>query len=225
MSRWPGVVNMRFKTFVHTKLQVTHSHCGLSRLCCFFCLLYPCRLGLSSTIFSAFRPKCLITVFSFFNELPCDMFLYLCYSQIICNVYTWGRITFESCSMTGQLFLSFFLSCISVMRAPSITTIRFCCERWTPWHRSFIQEITWDTSLNCSHQRAYCSSSWWYVSMELRWNDIERGKQKKNGEKSDTVPLYPPQMPRGLTWARTQASALRSLRLTTWAMARPFKRL
>jgi hypothetical protein len=35
------------------------------------------------------------------------------------------------------------------------------------------------------------------------------------------VPLFPPQIPYGLTQARTQASAVRGRRLTTWAMARP----
>jgi hypothetical protein len=35
------------------------------------------------------------------------------------------------------------------------------------------------------------------------------------------VPLCPPQIPHGLTRARTQASVVRGRRLTTWAMAQP----
>jgi hypothetical protein len=37
------------------------------------------------------------------------------------------------------------------------------------------------------------------------------------------VPLFPPQIPRGLTRARTRASAMRGRRLTAWAMAWPRK--
>jgi hypothetical protein len=37
------------------------------------------------------------------------------------------------------------------------------------------------------------------------------------------VPLCPPQIPLGLTWARTRAAAVGSRRLTTWTMARPWK--
>jgi hypothetical protein len=40
------------------------------------------------------------------------------------------------------------------------------------------------------------------------------------GEKPVPVPLCPPQIPHGLTRARTRVSAVRDRRLTTWAMAR-----
>jgi hypothetical protein len=43
----------------------------------------------------------------------------------------------------------------------------------------------------------------------------------KNSEKTCPVPLCPPQIPHGLTRARTRASAVRGQRLTAWAMARP----
>jgi hypothetical protein len=48
-----------------------------------------------------------------------------------------------------------------------------------------------------------------------------QGKTEELGEKPVPVPLYPPQIPHGLTQARTRASAVRSRRLTTWAMAWP----
>jgi hypothetical protein len=41
------------------------------------------------------------------------------------------------------------------------------------------------------------------------------------GEKPAPAPLYPPQIPHGLTWALTRAAAVGSRRLTAWAMTRP----
>jgi hypothetical protein len=38
---------------------------------------------------------------------------------------------------------------------------------------------------------------------EPQWNDIDRGKIKELGEKPVPVPFYPPQIPRGLSRART----------------------
>jgi hypothetical protein len=37
------------------------------------------------------------------------------------------------------------------------------------------------------------------------------------------APLYPPQIPQDLIWARTQVAAVGSRRLTAWAMARPYR--
>jgi hypothetical protein len=51
----------------------------------------------------------------------------------------------------------------------------------------------------------------------IYWHD----KTEELGEKPVPVPLCPPQIPYGLTRARTLASAVRGWRLTTWAMARP----
>jgi hypothetical protein len=48
-----------------------------------------------------------------------------------------------------------------------------------------------------------------------------QGKTEKLGEKPVPVPICPPQIPHGLTRARTRASAVRGRRLMTWAMARP----
>jgi hypothetical protein len=47
------------------------------------------------------------------------------------------------------------------------------------------------------------------------------GKTEELGEKPAPVLLCPPQIPHGLSRARTRASAMRGRRLTTWAMARP----
>jgi hypothetical protein len=49
-----------------------------------------------------------------------------------------------------------------------------------------------------------------------------QGKTEELGEKPVPVPLYPPKIPHWLIRARTQASAVRGRRLTTWGMARPF---
>jgi hypothetical protein len=72
--------------------------------------------------------------------------------------------------------------------------------------------IGWERlSLNYGHKRSYCSSPRWYVSMESR--------------KSAPVSLCPPQIPRGLTRARNWVSAVRSMWLTAWAIARPSETL
>jgi hypothetical protein len=50
-----------------------------------------------------------------------------------------------------------------------------------------------------------------------------QSKTEELGEKPVPVPLFPPQIPHGLTQARTRVSAVRGRRLTTWALARPFR--
>jgi hypothetical protein len=57
----------------------------------------------------------------------------------------------------------------------------------------------------------------WRATVEWYW----QGKTEQLGENPVPVPLCPPQIPHGLTRARTQASVVRGSRLTTWAMARP----
>jgi hypothetical protein len=48
------------------------------------------------------------------------------------------------------------------------------------------------------------------------------GRENRSTRRKPTpVPLYPPQIPHDLTWARTRAAAVGSRRLTAWAMARP----
>jgi hypothetical protein len=47
---------------------------------------------------------------------------------------------------------------------------------------------------------------------------IGRGNRSTR-RKSASVPLYPPQIPHDLIWARTVAAAVGSRRLTTWATA------
>jgi hypothetical protein len=56
----------------------------------------------------------------------------------------------------------------------------------------------------------------WRATVEWYW----QGKTEELVEKPVPVPLFPPQIPYGLTRARTRASAVRGRRLTTWAMAR-----
>jgi hypothetical protein len=58
----------------------------------------------------------------------------------------------------------------------------------------------------------------WVWRATVEWY-IDRVNQKL-GNKPVPVPLCP-QVPHGLTRARTRASAVRGRRLTTWAMARP----
>jgi hypothetical protein len=67
----------------------------------------------------------------------------------------------------------------------------------------------------CLLTLAYYVFPRWYEFLERRWNYI------LTGEKPVPVPLCPPQIPHGLTLARTRASAVRGRRLTTWDRARP----
>jgi hypothetical protein len=53
----------------------------------------------------------------------------------------------------------------------------------------------------------------WRATVEWYWQE----KTEELGEKPVPVPLCPPQIPHGLTWERTRASAVRGRRLTTWA--------
>jgi hypothetical protein len=46
-------------------------------------------------------------------------------------------------------------------------------------------------------------------------------RNRSTRRKTAPVSLYPPQISHGLTWARTRAAGVSSLRLTAWAMARP----
>jgi hypothetical protein len=73
-------------------------------------------------------------------------------------------------------------------------------------------------SLNCGHQRAYCSSSQLiYECGDPQWkNQKARSKTCPNAILSTTNPTW---TDREQSWA----SAIRDQRLTAWAMARPFK--
>jgi hypothetical protein len=75
------------------------------------------------------------------------------------------------------------------------------------------------TSLNGDHQRTYCSSPRWYMSVESVVEWYWQAKKENLGEEPFPVPLCPPKIPLGLTRARTRASAVRDRRLTAWAMA------
>jgi hypothetical protein len=59
------------------------------------------------------------------------------------------------------------------------------------------------------------------VLVEWCW----QGKIEELGEKTFPLPLCPQQIPRGLNWERTRASAMGGRQLTLWAMARPQKDL
>jgi hypothetical protein len=56
-------------------------------------------------------------------------------------------------------------------------------------------------SLNCSHQRLYCSSSRRHKSMQSHGGMTLTGEPEELGEKPVPVPLCSPQIKHGLTWA------------------------
>jgi hypothetical protein len=73
----------------------------------------------------------------------------------------------------------------------------------------------------CLLTLSYYAFPRWYEFGERRWNDILTGETRGTREKPAPVSLCPPQIPHGLTRARTRASPMKGRRLTTWAMARP----
>jgi hypothetical protein len=77
-----------------------------------------------------------------------------------------------------------------------------------------------ETYLNCSHQRAYCTSPRWYTNIGEPWRMTLTRETEEIGGKRVLVPLLPPQISHGLSRARSQASTMTGRRLTAWAMAR-----
>jgi hypothetical protein len=74
-------------------------------------------------------------------------------------------------------------------------------------------------SLNCGHQRAYCSYPRWYMSTESNGGMIFTGETKELGEKICPNATCPPQIQHGFR-ARAQASAVGGWWLTAWATGR-----
>jgi hypothetical protein len=91
------------------------------------------------------------------------------------------------------------------------------------WHTTCWCSCRWDeaVSLNCGHKGSYCSSPRWCMSMESHGEMILTRKTEELEEIPVLVPLYPPQISRQLTRARTRASAVRGRRLTVWDTERP----
>jgi hypothetical protein len=75
-------------------------------------------------------------------------------------------------------------------------------------------------SRNYGHQRAYCSSPRWYMSMGMTVEWHGQGKTEEIGERPVPVPLCPQQIPHRLTRDRTQVSAVRGRLLTACVMTR-----
>jgi hypothetical protein len=82
-----------------------------------------------------------------------------------------------------------------------VNGVRLVSELWPPADIVFIPQVI--------------------ISMESHSGIILTGKPYYSREKPVPVPLYPPQIPHRLTWARTWASAVEGRQLTASAMARP----
>jgi hypothetical protein len=80
--------------------------------------------------------------------------------------------------------------------------------------------VGWDSPLGTSasnwsivpapHDRWWVWNRWWNENWQ---------RKPKYSEKTCPVPICSPQIPHGLTWARTRAAAVGNRRLTAWAMA------
>jgi hypothetical protein len=77
-------------------------------------------------------------------------------------------------------------------------------------------------SVNCGHQRAYCSYPRWCLIMESHGGIILKEKAEKLEEKPVALPHRPPKIAHELTRARSPDFAMRDRRLTAWAMAQLF---
>jgi hypothetical protein len=95
--------------------------------------------------------------------------------------------------------------CAYVRRIFFLLSVIFCCIhcRWGE-----------TVSLNCIHKWAYYSSPRWYMSMGSHDGMILRVESRWIRKNPVPVPLCSPQIPHGLTWARTRSSTLRGRRLT-----------
>jgi hypothetical protein len=92
------------------------------------------------------------------------------------------------------------------------TTTIHICE-----HYSSTLLLHCDAARLCLYGTAAATGPW--VNMEQQWNNVDIGKPKTRRE-TYPRPLCPPQIPHGLPWARSRASAVRSRRLNAWAVAR-----
>jgi hypothetical protein len=100
-------------------------------------------------------------------------------------------------------------------RITSCLTHSFVCPIFLRWCGS---DPSVDACLYASILRIPQMIWVWRATVEWYW----QGKTEELGGIPVPVPLCPPQIPHGLTRARSRASAVRGRRLTTWAMARPF---
>jgi hypothetical protein len=71
-------------------------------------------------------------------------------------------------------------------------------------------------SLNCGHQRAYCSSPRWYMCMESHGGMILAGGNRRSRRKTCPSAIMPVSIPRGLIRERTWASVGKSLLSCQW---------
>jgi hypothetical protein len=95
---------------------------------------------------------------------------------------------------------------------PSNRDALCCSRRWGE-----ITSCLWTSVTNGRSFHPPDDMCVWKTTVE--W--YRQGNTKELGEKRVLVQLRPPQIPHGLTRARTQASAVRRRQLTAWAMARP----
>jgi hypothetical protein len=126
-------------------------------------------------------------------------------SQISCRFMSIALIHFRQI----YTFMSLLVAVGSVKyRKKEKNKLKMCCScRWGG-----------TLSLKSGHQRAYCSFP---GDIWSSGGTILTEKAEELGEKLISVPLYPPQIRHGITRTRTRAWALRSRRLTAWAVRQP----
>jgi hypothetical protein len=113
-------------------------------------------------------------------------------------------------------------SSVILIEISSHGSLTICWRRWTYNESAKTKTASARASQESGHnpQNLSCLPYHTWVNMEQRRNDTDKGKPE-NSEKTVLMPLCPPQIPRELTWARTQDLAVWSWPLAAWAVARP----
>jgi hypothetical protein len=105
------------------------------------------------------------------------------------------------------------------------------CVRWSVMWVSFLRRASQQKLRTQRSLKAYCAILWWrwrerwsvfsfFLVMEHRWNEIDRGKPKYSGRNLSQCQFVHHKSHIG-SQDRTRASAVRGRRLIAWAMAQP----
>jgi hypothetical protein len=143
------------------------------------------------------------------------------------NVYMVLRKHFQHCPYLGKFMKINFLFLLSL----KIPFLYLIFVRNLPKTKQKLVELYYFQSCVVVHVDGVRLYLWtigldfiprWHMSMEHLWNDIDGGI-RRHWRKTISVQLCPPHISHGMTWARTQAAAVRGRPLASWALRGVFQ--